>query len=137
MLQKPLLSLARLAGLCLAIPIAAAAQCLPAEPTVVPLRGVLERVTFAGPPNYQDIAQGDRPETYFVLRLKSPVCLSVEGGGEIAASRVQLLLRPEQFVLFRPSLGHEVTLPGSLWPAQTGHHHTPLMFTPATTPGWR
>jgi hypothetical protein len=22
-------------------------------------------------------------------------------------------------------------LSGQLWPAETGHHHTPLMFTPA------
>ena len=50
--------------------------CLPPEPATVTLSGVLERQTSPGPPNYDSIAAGDAPETYFVLRLEQPVCLS-------------------------------------------------------------
>lgn len=107
------------------------AQCLPSQPSVVRLTGVLERVTFAGPPNYEDVQSGDAPETYFVLRLPAQVCVRDSGEGIISADRLQLFLEPAQYDLFRPQLGQRITLPGELWPAETGHHHTPLMFTPA------
>ncbi|WP_185814688.1 DUF4431 domain-containing protein [Xanthomonas sp. SS] len=118
-------------ALLLAASTAANAQCLPGQPSVVRLTGVLERVTFAGPPNYESVQNGDAPETYFVLRLPAPVCVLDSDQSAISANRLQLLLEPEQYKLFRPRLGKRITLPGELWPAETGHHHTPLMFTPA------
>ncbi len=110
---------------------AANAQCLPGQPSVVRLTGVLERVTFAGPPNYESVQSGDAPETYFVLRLPAQVCVDDSDQGVISASRLQLFLEPGQYDQFRSQLGKRITLPGELWPAETGHHHTPLMFTPA------
>jgi len=121
--SKPLLI-----AILLAATTAANAECLPVEPATLRVSGILERITFAGPPNYQDVTKGDQPETYFVLRLDDPVCLATSD--QISASRLQLFLRPEQYDQFRPKLGHKITLSGSLWPAETGHHHTPLMFTP-------
>ncbi|MBN6104753.1 DUF4431 domain-containing protein [Xanthomonas sp. CFBP 8703] len=109
---------------------AANAQCLPGQPAVVGLTGVLERVTFPGPPNYESVQDGDEAETYFVLRLPAPVCVHDSEQGVISASRLQLFLEPGQYALFRPQLGKRITLPGELWPAETGHHHTPLMLTP-------
>jgi len=120
-----------LSALLLAASTAANAQCLPGQPSVVRLTGVLERVTFAGPPNYESVQSGDAPETYFVLRLPAPVCVLDSDQSAISANRLQLLLEPEQYKLFRPRLGKRITLPGELWSAETGHHHTPLMFTPA------
>jgi len=110
---------------------AANAQCLPGQPSMVRLTGILERVTFAGPPNYESVQNGDAPETYFVLRLPAPVCVLNSDQSAISANRLQLFLEPGQYKLFRSRLGKRITLPGQLWPAETGHHHTPLMFTPA------
>ena len=118
-------------ALLLAASTAANAQCLPGQPSVVRLTGVLERVAFAGPPNYESVQSGDAPETYFVLRLPAPVCVLDSDQSAISANRLQVFLAPEQYKLFRPRLGKRITLPGQLWPAETGHHHTPLIFTPA------
>lgn len=107
------------------------AECLPADPAVVHVNGVLKRITFAGRPNYEDISKGDEPETYFVLFLNNPVCLA--DTDQTSASELQLFLRPEQYDQFRPKLNHAIALSGSLWHAETGHHHTPLMFTPTGT----
>lgn len=117
--------------LLLAASSAANAQCLPGQPAVVRLTGVLERVTFPGPPNYESVQDGDEAETYFVLRLPAQVCVRDDDQGVVSAARLQLLLEPGQYDLFRLQLGKRITLPGELWPAETGHHHTPLMFTPA------
>ncbi|UYC20796.1 MULTISPECIES: DUF4431 domain-containing protein [unclassified Xanthomonas] len=122
--------LACLLPLLLAATTNADAQCLPGQPSVVRLTGVLERVTFAGPPNYESIQDGDEAETYFVLRLPAQVCVRDADQGVVSADRLQLLLEPGQYALFRPRLGTRITLPGELWPAESGHHHTPLMFTP-------
>jgi hypothetical protein len=112
----------------LAATTAANATCLPGDPSIVHVSGVLKRITFAGRPNYEDVAKGDEPETYFVLFLNKPVCLADKD--QTSASELQLFLRPEQYDQLRPKLNRATTLSGSLWHAETGHHHTPLMFTP-------
>ncbi|WP_369935409.1 DUF4431 domain-containing protein [Xanthomonas tesorieronis] len=124
-------SLALLLPLLLAASNAANAKCLPSQPATVRLTGVLERVTFPGPPNYESVQSGDAPETYYVLRLPAQVCVLDSDQSVISANRLQLFLEPGQYDVFRPQLGKRITLPGELWPAETGHHHTPLMFTPA------
>jgi hypothetical protein len=57
-------------------PFAAAAQqqeCLAYEPAVVQLIGTISKKTFPGPPNYESIKKGDKPETYWVLDLPDTV----------------------------------------------------------------
>ena len=107
------------------------AGCMAPQPAVVRLTGVLERVTFAGPPNYESVAKGDAAETYFVLRLPESVCIDDPSQGRVSATKVQLLLDRGQYSRYRGQVGKRVTLSGVLWPAETGHHHTPLMFTPS------
>ena len=107
-----------------------AAACLPADPVIVTLSGVLERTTFAGPPNYESTKTGDKAETYFVLRLSKPVCVLTPGQAPLSATRLQLFLASSQYDQFRPKIGQKITVSGRLWPAETGHHHTPLMLTP-------
>jgi hypothetical protein len=115
----------------LADPSVAMAGCLPEQPSVVRVTGVLERIVFAGPPNYESVRAGDAAEPYFVLRLARPVCVLDPVEGRVSSRRLQLFLEPAQYAPLRPKLGHAVKLSGQLWPAETGHHHTPLMFTPA------
>src|SRR5262245_47035155 len=59
----------------LAFPQHRSGGCLKYEPTVVRLTGTFVRKTFPGPPEYEDVRKGDRPEIYWLLRLPSPICV--------------------------------------------------------------
>ena len=39
-------------------------DCLKYEPVTVSISGVVRRQEFPGPPNYEDVNAGDRPEVY-------------------------------------------------------------------------
>ena len=90
----------------------------------VEVTGTLVRVVFAGPPNYESVAHGDRPEPQFVIRLDQPQCVDAVPG----IRDLILVLTPPQFAQLRPRLGTRVTLSGGLMAAETGHHHTPVML---------
>src|SRR5690242_5188894 len=50
-------------------------KCLPYEPLIVELRGVLIQRTFPGPPNYESIRKGDRAETSWLLDRPDSICV--------------------------------------------------------------
>jgi len=81
------------------------------EPAVVTLEGTLVRRTFPGPPNYESIRKGDRPETAWILELGAPVCVYPDSA--------------EPDILW----GKEVIVMGTLYGVHTGHHHTPVLLT--------
>ena len=101
----------------------------------VELAGVLARRTYPGPPNYESVARGDRPETAWLLRLDRSACVAAEAGDAtgfnvaVAAVReVQLVVTPEQVQRYRGRVGQRVALTGALFGAHTGHHHTPVLL---------
>src|SRR5688572_11932754 len=49
-------------------------DCYPYEPETVSIYGTLAQETLPGPPNYESIESGDKPETYYFLNLASPIC---------------------------------------------------------------
>jgi hypothetical protein len=113
---------------------AAHAACLPYAGRHE-LRGVLARQTFAGPPNFESVRRGDRPETYFVLRLGRPICVDDDPAdkeglnvGAKGVRTIQLMLDQPQYDRFRPMLGRTITLSGAFMSAITGHHHTPILL---------
>jgi len=69
------LSLLFLAGTCCA-QVKTGSDCLSYEPAAVKLTGILIRKTFPGPPNYESIRKGDKPETYWLLRLAKDICVN-------------------------------------------------------------
>jgi len=108
------------------------AQCVEYEPKIVTLSGPLVRETHAGPPNYESIRRGDKPETIWVLRLSKPIC--VTGIDDINVREdnqreVQLVLEAEQFKKFRKLVGQRVVVTGKLFHAHTGHHHKALLIS--------
>src|ERR1700737_3235859 len=110
-------------------PALVAGQCLEYEPKVVSLSGTLARETHPGPPNYESIRRGDKPETIWILRLSKPIC--VPGVDDISIrednqTEVQLALEPEQFKKYRRLIGQRVVVTGKLFHAHTGHHHKSL-----------
>src|SRR5574343_688180 len=124
------LALAALSGIATAAP---RVTCLPYEPAVTAVSGQLVRKTFAGPPNYESIKDGDRPETGFYLTLSKPVC-AVETGGRDnndalqGVTLIQLILNQQGYQQLRPMLGKTIELKGTLSSAFTGHHHAPLLL---------
>ena len=110
-----------------------AAWCLNYEPDTVEIAGTLQRLTYPGRPNYESIAEGDEPETGFYLILTKPVCtrgdsLSSDAYPIERVDTVQLVLDSAGYAQLRPSLGQNLSLSGTLFPAQTGHHHAPLLL---------
>jgi hypothetical protein len=67
---------------------AQAADCLSYSENIS-LEGVLSQQTFAGPPNYESIATGDRKETYlFITRVTSSKIAELSSSQEISVDRL-------------------------------------------------
>ena len=113
--------------LLLTIPPSMDQKCLSYEPDEVVLKGTIRRHTFAGPPNYESIAKGDRPERYWLLHLAQPICVSASSQWEkeTGVSAVQLILTKYDKTL----VGRKVVATGTLFRAHTGHHHTKVVLT--------
>ena len=115
-----------------------AAGCLSYEPAVVTLNGILIRETFPGPPNYESVPQGDKPETYWLLDLARPVCVNEDKGEpdlnpmQKAVRRVQLVLDPKAYERHKGLFGKRVVATGTLFGAFTAHHHSPVLLTVRT-----
>ena len=108
---------------------------LPYEPALVELTGVLERRDYAGPPNYESIEQGDAKETTWLLRLDRQACTEDSGDsshdGRVGLLLLQLVFDPaaHAYDKYRPLMGKHIVARGSLFTAQTGHHHTDVLLT--------
>jgi hypothetical protein len=121
---------------------AAAEDCLSYDTDSVQLMGTISRKTFPGPPNYESIRKGDKPETYWVLHLSSPICTKASGDddAETGVADLQLVLTQKQYALYRKFMGRRarVSVRGKLSHAITGHHHTPVLMQVVniTEPQW-
>jgi hypothetical protein len=112
-------------------PGSAAAQCLEYEPKVVRISGVIVRETHPGRPNYESIANGDEPETIWVLKLKKAICVLASDDINVEADNekeIQLVLEAEQYRRYRRLLGQRVIVLGKLFHSHTGHHHKTLLL---------
>jgi hypothetical protein len=49
--------------------------CVSYEPSHVTLQGTLVRKTFPGPPNYESVKNGDKPQTSWILELQENICV--------------------------------------------------------------
>jgi hypothetical protein len=113
-------------------------QCLSYEPVVVTINGTLVRKTLPGPPNYESVKKGDKPETSWFLELPESVCvnesktepdLNTEQSG---IHEIQLVLQPEQYQQHKGMVRRKVLATGTLFTEHTGHHHTPVLLTVRT-----
>jgi Domain of unknown function (DUF4431) len=117
----------------------ASAACLDVRQTQpLVFTGSLSRPVFPGPPNYEDVKKGDKPERAYIIKLETPICAV---GDEFLDSSqsfdtVQLLVDDsgKDSSALNASLtrliGKRVQVTGkSGFGAQTGHHHAPLLMT--------
>jgi hypothetical protein len=118
--------------------VASAAGCLQYGPRVVRITGTLIRRTFPGPPGYESIREGDKPETYWLLDLSSPVCVDEDKvypefePAHKQVRRIQLVLDPKAYKENKGLVGKRVAVTGTLFSEQTGHHHTPVLLVVTT-----
>lgn len=109
-------------------------NCESYEPVVIELRGTIIRKTFPGPPNYDNIRKGDAAETYWLLKLDSPVCVNADkvrpdqNPAQKDLRTVQLVLDGEVYKKYRGLVGKHVVAKGSLFGQITAHHHTPVLL---------
>lgn len=94
----------------------------------VTLKGLLIRMTYPGPPNYESIEDGDTPETYFVLKPDIPVSCATDSPQFGSKKLMQLVVKSTDYKKYQHLVGGKVTVAGILLYAETGHHHTPLMI---------
>ncbi len=109
-----------------------AAQCFEYEPKVVSLSGTLAQEKYPGRPNYESVANGDEPETIWVLKLKTPICVLAANEIDVrenSQTEIQLVLDQGQYNKYRSLLGQSVTITGKLFHSHTGHHHKRLLLT--------
>jgi len=107
-----------------------AARNLSCEPETVNLVGILHREVVPGPPNYENIRAGDRPETVWFVTLHEQGLAqsnnsSSSNAGESVSERIQLLLPDDQY---NHLLNQKVVASGTLFDAHTVHHRTPVLM---------
>lgn len=109
-------------------------NCLSYGPTKVRLTGTLIKRTFPGPPNYESIPDGDKPETYWLLALSRPDCVNADKNDSF--NLAQRKIRRIQLVFLNRTiyktqhwlLRKRAVVEGTLFGANNGHHHTPVLL---------
>ena len=131
-LARRALCIAALFGARLSNASAQSAPCLNPNRDTVTLTGTMRRLTFPGPPNYQDVASGDTAEVGFYLQLRTPICSLSDEVGDAAQNvrLIQLVLQPEQYGLLRDLVNRRITLRGTVFNRHTAHHHAPILLQP-------
>ncbi|MGK5089283.1 DUF4431 domain-containing protein [Bdellovibrionota bacterium FG-2] len=97
------------------------------------LIGVIKTITFPGPPNYESLKRGDRPEAEYVLFLDEPISvLPLKEDKEyfhdpaLNQRKIELVFFSEHSV--KVIEGRKVRVTGTFFSAHTGHHHTDVLL---------
>jgi len=94
------------------------------------LSGQLSHRIFAGPPGFEDVQNGDTPEPGYVLKLEQPICIMGDEFADPKRMFDEVQLVPNEKTekamsnLRDTDVFVDVVDP---MPAQTGHHHRPLL----------
>lgn len=99
----------------------------------VSLAGRVIRRTYPGPPSFESVARGDRPERVLVLALTEPACMAEDKADRDRMSpaiaritEVQLAATAQDLGGIAP--GRILRVTGKVFAAHTGHHHTPIIL---------
>ena len=109
-------------------------QCLSYDPAEVRLAGTISKQVVPGPPNYENVRTGDKPETIWILTLDKPVCVTGNtddvNEAEQNVTDLQLVLQPNHFAQLNRMGGRklQVVSLGKLFHAHTAHHRTKVLL---------
>ena len=101
----------------------AASECAPFAGREWEFTGHLVNRITPGPPNYESLTSGDKPVTRWYLQLRWPACFAEHR----YLTRFQLALKPEEVERYRPLLGKEIKVTGTLAEGAAGLHTTALV----------
>jgi hypothetical protein len=112
-------------------------SCYHYRPASVSLTGRLIQRTLPGPPNYQSIARGDRPQVVDLLILDAPICTipdykdspntdAFQGQDTIQVRRAESTWRE-----VRRLSGRRVVVTGTLAEWALGPDRTPVVIDPS------
>jgi len=104
--------------------------CAPYDVEGITLSGKVVLRTFFGPPNFGESPESDARETQALLQLNQPLCTLAAEEREEQAERNQRLvtLVPLGGLSLKQYAGKHVAVQGSLFHADNGHHHTPVLI---------
>lgn len=106
------------------------------QPRKTTIVGIIETQTFPGPPGYESIAQGDKIESGWYLKLQNSVNVLIAPGqkpmdNDTATYNVKVI----QMVIdyskpYKISLkkGNVIKITGRLFSQLTGHHHARVLI---------
>lgn len=98
--------------------------------------GGLELHTYPGPPNYTDIKKGDEAETGLYLKLDQPIMIRFIDDDKDTPTKESISLMHiagefDEKRFFKLAKGkNHVTINGTTFEWQFGHHHTHFLITP-------
>jgi len=109
------------------------------QPEVVTLKGFAKVMLCAGPPNYDDIKKGDRPESCGYLFLNDPIDVDVlpnveelSAGMDQPEKMVRIIqmvyLTDDYWGYLSKTSGKYVQIKGTLFSYVTGHHHVRVLI---------
>jgi len=106
------------------------------QPKKTELIGTIESQTFPGPPNYENIANGDEVESGWYLRLSGPINITYAPREKAVDNDMPLKnVKIVQMIVHYSSptkelvkSGNKVKITGTLLGKLTGHHHARVLI---------
>jgi hypothetical protein len=94
------------------------------------LTGKVVLKTFYDPPNFGENPETDSRETQGILTLPRPICMSADrdGNHEAEKNQSEVTLVPPKGINLKNYAAKQVTVHGTLFHADNGHHHTPVLM---------
>jgi hypothetical protein len=80
---------------------------------------------FFGPPNYGEMPEIDKTETYYVLQLNEAITF-IQGNNKEIVNEIQLVFIDSINLELKKDCNYIVK--GNAFFAHTGHHHTPIIL---------
>jgi hypothetical protein len=104
--------------------------------SLIQLQGNIELETFAGPPNYESIENGDQELKYWILTVKPPINCAYRFDMEKEEmffmkgifDRFQLVYGNSELFKEAEESGREVSVSGELMSGHTGYHQTDFLI---------
>ena len=103
------------------------------EPSISILSGTLKEEEFYGPPGYGASPDKDSKEKQYILYLDNPINIEQKKKNEsdydpkYKQDKITLDINKSQSS-FKHKIGKPVKVKGTLFPAETGHHHTDVIM---------
>lgn len=84
--------------------------------------------TFFGPPNFGENPKTDSRVTQGLLIPAKPICVNADDEYDLEENQTEVTLVPPRGVKLKTLAGKQVTVEGTLFHADNGHHNTTILM---------